>query len=190
MKNRCSWCGEDPLYVVYHDEEWGVPLHDDRLLFEFIVLEGAQAGLSWLTILKRRERYRSAFAGFDAGRVAGYTDQDIDRLLSDPGIIRNRLKITSAVTNARAVLRVTERHGSLDSYLWRYVDGVPIQNEWRSMAEVPAKTPLSEQMSKEMKKDGFTFIGPTTCYAFMQAVGMVNDHTTDCFRYREIGDRG
>ena len=186
MEKRCLWCGNDPLYIAYHDNEWGVPLHDDRLLFEFLVLEGAQAGLSWLTILKKREHYRKAFHGFDCERIAGYTKMDVDRLRADSGIVRNRLKIASAIKNARAVLALKEKYGSLDAYLWRYVDGVPIQNAWKSRAEVPAKTELSDMMSKEMKKQGFSFFGSVICYAFMQAVGMINDHTIDCYRHREI----
>lgn len=183
---RCEWCGSDPLYVAYHDFDWGVPVHDDRLLFEFLVLEGAQAGLSWLTILKKRENYKKAFHGFDYELVANYTDADVSRLLADAGIVRNRLKIGSAIKNARGVLDIRDEYGSLDSYLWRYVDGVPRQNTWKSMTELPAKTELSDAMSRDLKKRGFSFIGSTICYAFMQAVGMVNDHTTDCFRYGEI----
>lgn len=186
MKKRCAWCGTDPLYIAYHDNEWGVPVHDDRLLFEFLVLEGAQAGLSWLTILKRRENYRKAFHGFDCKRVAEYNEQDITRLLSDSGIIRNRIKIASAIKNARGVLEIQEESGSLDAYLWRYVDGTPQQNDFKAMAEVPAKTETSDMMSRDLRKRGFNFVGPTICYAFMQAIGMVNDHTTDCFRHREI----
>lgn len=186
MKNRCGWCGNDPIYIAYHDDVWGVPLHDDRLLFEFLILEGAQAGLSWITILKKRENYRKAFHNFDYERIAEYTETDVARLLADSGIVRNRLKINSAIKNARATLDVREQYGSLDSYLWRYVDGVPIQNEWKSTEVMPAKTELSDAMSKDMKKRGFNFVGSTICYAFMQAVGMVNDHTTDCFRHKEI----
>lgn len=186
MKKRCTWCGEDPLYIAYHDEEWGVPVHDDRLLFEFLILEGAQAGLSWLTILKKRENYRQAFHGFDFERVARYTEADVRRLLGDEGIVRNRLKIRSAIQNARAVLALMEHYGSLDDYLWRYVDGVPQQNAWETVAAIPANTKLSDQMSKDLKREGFNFVGTTICYAFMQAVGMVNDHTRDCFRHREV----
>lgn len=184
--NRCEWSRNDPLYIAYHDKEWGVPVHDDRLLFEFLVLEGAQAGLSWLTILKKRENYRKAFDGFNIDRVANYTESDLERLLADSGIVRNRLKINSAIKNARGVLEIRAEYGSLDSYLWSFVDGNPIQNKWKSMGELPAKTSLSEAMSKDLKKRGFNFVGPTICYAFMQAVGMVNDHTTDCYRYKEI----
>ncbi|MBE0644177.1 MAG: DNA-3-methyladenine glycosylase I [Bacteroidetes bacterium] len=187
--NRCEWCGTDPLYVAYHDQEWGVPVHDDRLLFEFLILEGAQAGLSWLTILKKRENYRKAFHGFDVDRIARYTDADTHRLLADVGIVRNRLKIATAIRNARGVLAVREEFGSLDAYLWRFVDGLPLQNAWKSMAELPAKSEQSDAMSKDLKKRGFNFVGSTICYAFMQAVGMVNDHMTDCFRYRAVGKR-
>lgn len=186
MKNRCEWCGDDPLYLAYHDEVWGVPVHDDRILFEFLVLEGAQAGLSWLTILKRQENYRKAFDGFDVERVAKYTANDVERLLGDAGIIRNCLKIESAIKNARGVIRIQKEFGSLDAYLWRYVDGMPIQNERKTMAGIPANTERSDQMSKDLKKRGFNFVGSTICYAFMQAVGMVNDHATDCFRYQEL----
>ena len=186
MKKRCAWCGSDPLYRAYHDDEWGVPVHDDRRLFAFLVLEGAQAGLSWLTILKKRENYRKAFHAFDCERIARYTDADVARLLADAGIVRNRLKIASAIQNARSVLAIQEAYGSLAAYLWRYVDGVPRQNAWGSMAEIPARTELSDAMSRDMKKRGFKFVGSTICYAFMQAVGMVNDHTTDCYRHREI----
>ena len=186
MKRRCEWCGSDPLYVAYHDDEWGVPVHDDRLLFEFLILEGAQAGLSWLTVLRKRENYRKAFHGFDCERIARYAKKDVTRLLADAGIVRNRLKIESAIKNARGVLGIQEEFGSLDAFLWRYVDGVPIQNAWQSMQELPAKSGLSDMMSKDLKKRGCSFVGSTICYAFMQAVGMVNDHTTDCFRYKEI----
>ena len=186
MRKRCEWCGSDPLYIAYHDAEWGIPVHNDRLLFEFLILEGAQAGLSWLTILKKRENYRKAFHAFEVERIARYTEADMTRLLADPGIVRNRLKIESVIKNARGVLDIREEYGALDSYLWRYVDGVPKQNAWGSMAELPAKTAISEAMSKDLKKRGFNFVGPTICYAFMQAVGMVNDHTTDCFRYEGV----
>jgi len=189
MKKRCGWCGNDPLYVAYHDEEWGVPVHDDRRLLEFLTLEGAQAGLSWLTILKKRQNYRKAFDGFDSERIAGYSERDVARLLTDPGIVRNRLKIESAIKNARGVLDIREEYGSLDAFLWRYVDGVPRQNAWKRMADVPAKTKESDRMSQDLKKRGLSFVGSTICYAFMQAVGMVNDHTTDCFRYKEIANR-
>ena len=178
------------LYINYHDDEWGTPVHDDRLLFEFLILEGAQAGLSWLTILKKRGNYRKAFHNFDYERIANYTEKDERRLLGDSGIVRNRLKIGSAIKNAQSALSILEQYGSLDSYLWRYVDGVPKQNSWKSMAEIPTKTELSDRMSKELKKRGFSFVGTTICYAFMQAVGMVNDHTTDCFRHKEIKELG
>lgn len=184
--NRCGWCGSDPLYVAYHDEEWGVPVHDDRLLFELLILEGAQAGLSWLTILKKRKNYRKAFDNFDCGRIARYTTGDTDRLLNDPGIVRNRLKIEAASKNARGSLDICEESGSLDAFLWRYVDGVPRQNGWSRLADVPTRTKESDWMSKDLKKRGFSFVGSTICYAFMQATGMVNDHVTSCFRYREI----
>jgi DNA-3-methyladenine glycosylase I len=186
MMTRCAWCGSDPLYVAYHDDEWGIPVHEDRRLFEFLILEGAQAGLSWLTILKKRENYRKAFHAFDCERIAQYTEADVTRLLGNAGIVRNRLKIESAIKNARGVLGIKDEHGSLDSYLWRYVDGVPKQNARRSMSELPARTALSDTISKDLKKRGLNFVGTTICYAFMQAVGMVNDHTTDCFRYKEI----
>lgn len=187
MKQRCEWCGDDPLYVKYHDEEWGVPLHDDGRLFEFLILEGAQAGLSWLTILRKRENYRKAFRGFDPKQVAAYSATDIQRLLADPGIVRNRLKIESAIKNARGVLKIREEFGSLDAFLWRYVDYKPVQNVWRSIRELPARTELSDTISKDLKKRGFNFVGSTICYAFMQAVGMVNDHVIGCFRHDACG---
>ena len=186
MKKRCEWCGIEPLSVAYHDNEWGVPVHDDRRLFEMLILEGAQAGLNWLTILKKRENYRRAFHDFDYERIASYTAQDVRRLLGDAGIVRNRLKVESTIKNARETLIIIEKFGSLDSFVWRYVDGIPIQNTWKSVAEIPPKTALSDAMSRDLKKRGFNFVGSTICYAFMQAVGMVNDHTTDCFRYKEI----
>lgn len=186
MKNRCKWCGEDPLYVAYHDHEWGVPVHSDRRLFEFLLLEGAQAGLSWITILRKRENYRAAFDQFDYERVAQYTDADVERLMQNEGIVRNRLKIQSAIKNARGVIALRSEFGSLDAYFWNYVDGVPLQNEWNSMDEMPAKTALAERMSKDLKKRDFNFVGPTICYAFMQAIGMVNDHTTDCYRHAQL----
>lgn len=186
MKKRCAWCGSDPVYVMYHDDEWGVPVHEDRLLFEFLTLEGAQAGLSWLTILKKRDNYRKAFHDFYYDRIASYTEADVTRLLANPGIVRNRLKIESVIRNARGIVQIRAEYGSLDSYLWRYVENIPKQNAWRSMEELPAKTEISDAMSRDLKKKGFKFVGSTICYAFMQAVGMVNDHTTDCFRYKEI----
>ena len=187
---RCAWCTNDPLYIAYHDEEWGVPVHDDRLLFEFLILEGAQAGLSWLTILKKRQNYRKAFDHFDIARIAGYTEADVARLLGDAGIVRNRLKIASAVKNARAALDIQREFGSLDAYFWSFVDGSPLQNSWKTLAEVPPRTPLSDKLSKDLKKRGCNFVGSTICYAFMQAVGMVNDHTTDCCRYQEVRQLG
>lgn len=182
---RCAWAGTDPLYVQYHDEEWGVPVHDDRRLFEMLTLEGAQAGLSWLTILRKREHYRRAFAGFDPARVARYGARDVARLLRDPGIVRNRLKIAATVTNARAFLAVQAEHGSFDRYLWGFVDGRPVLNHWRSPREVPARTELSDRLSGDLRKRGFRFVGSTICYAYLQAIGMVQDHTTDCFRHRQ-----
>jgi DNA-3-methyladenine glycosylase I len=184
---RCVWCRADPLYVAYHDAEWGVPLHDERALFEFIVLEGAQAGLSWFTVLKKREGYRRAFDDFDAERIARYGDADVARLMIDPGIVRNRLKIESAIANARAALEVRDEFGGLDAYLWRFVDGRPIVNAWKDVSQVPSRTAVSDAMSKDMKQRGFKFVGSTICYAHMQATGMVNDHTVDCFRHRELG---
>ena len=183
---RCTWCGDNPLYISYHDDEWGVPLHDDRLLFEFLILEGAQAGLSWITILKKRVNYRKAFHNFNCEKVAAYNEKDVERLLADAGIVRNRLKINSSFRNARAVLRIKEEFGSLDSYLWDFMDGTPKQNEWKTLAEIPATTQMSDKISKDLKKRGLNFVGSTICYAFMQATGMVNDHTTDCFRHEEI----
>jgi DNA-3-methyladenine glycosylase I len=180
---RCDWVPEDdPLYVAYHDEEWGVPSHDDTHLFELLVLEGAQAGLSWSTILRKREGYRKAFAGFDAEQVARFKKRDVERLLGDPGIVRNRLKVESAVDNAKRVLEVREELGSLDAYLWSFVEGEPLVGSWRSVRELPAETDESKAMSKDLKRRGFRFVGPTICYAFMQAVGIVDDHTLDCFR--------
>jgi DNA-3-methyladenine glycosylase I len=186
MKNRCEWGDSDPLYVKYHDREWGTPLHDERGLFEFLVLEGAQAGLSWLTILRKRDNYRKAFDRFDPQKVARYSAADVRRLLADPGIVRNRLKIESAIRNARGVLAVADEFGSFDSFIWRHVDHKPRQNAWRSLAEIPASTALSDRMSKELKNRGFSFVGSTICYAFMQAVGMVNDHVVGCFRHEEL----
>jgi DNA-3-methyladenine glycosylase I len=183
---RCGWCGSDPLYIAYHDEEWGVPVVDDRVLFEFLVLEGAQAGLSWLTILRKREGYRRAFAGFDPAKVARFDRKRIEKLLADPGIVRNRLKVESAVSNAAAFLAVQEAHGSFAAYIWDFVDRRPIQNRWRALTELPAKTPLAEAISKDLKRRGFRFVGPTIVYAHMQATGMVNDHLVDCFRHREV----
>jgi len=183
---RCAWVGADPLYVAYHDEEWGVPVHDDRLLFEFLVLEGAQAGLSWLTILRKREAYRKAFADFDPVTVAGFGSADVERLLADTGIVRNRLKVESAISNARAFTAVQEESGSFDAYVWRFVDGETIHNEWRSLGDIPAKTVEAEHLSADLKRRGFRFVGPTIMYAHMQATGMVNDHTVDFFRWAEL----
>jgi DNA-3-methyladenine glycosylase I len=187
---RCAWCGADPLYQAYHDTEWGVPLHDERALFEFLILEGAQAGLSWLTILKKRAGYRRAFDNFDAERVTRYGEADVARLLADPGIVRNRLKIAAAIGNARATLALREAFGGLDAYFWGFVDGRPIRNAWRDSSRVPARTALSDQISKDLKARGFKFVGSTIVYAHMQATGMVNDHTLDCFRHGEIAGVG
>jgi DNA-3-methyladenine glycosylase I len=186
MKIRCPWVNNDPLMIQYHDNEWGVPVHNSRLLFEFLVLEGAQAGLSWSTILKKRENYRAAFNNFEPEIVAAYNDQKIEELRGNSGIVRNRLKIRAAVANANALLEIQNDFGSFDSYIWKFVGGKPIQNEWKNMAEIPSSTPESEKMSFDLKKRGFKFVGPTICYAFMQAVGMVNDHTINCFRHSEI----
>ena len=187
MPTRCNWVpAGDALDAAYHDDEWGVPSHDDRHLYEMLVLEGAQAGLSWATILRKREGYRNAFAGFAAERVARFAAADVDRLLADPGIVRNRLKVESAISNARAVLQVQETDGSLAAYLWSFVGGTPIQNAWASTAEIPAETAESKAMSRDLKQRGFRFVGPTVCYAFMQATGMVNDHTVDCHRYAAV----
>lgn len=186
MRNRCQWAAHGgPSYIAYHDEEWGVPLHDDRRLFEFLILEGAQAGLSWSTILNKREGYRKAFAGFDPQKVARFTPARIEKLLLDPGIVRNRLKVGSAVTNARAFLAVQKEFGSFDAYIWQFTGGKPIQNAWKSVKQVPASTRESDAMSKDLRRRGFKFVGSTILYAHMQATGMVNDHTTDCFRWKE-----
>jgi DNA-3-methyladenine glycosylase I len=186
LRKRCFWCGTDPLYVEYHDREWGVPVHDDRKLFEFLVLEGAQAGLSWITVLRKREAYRSAFAEFDPERVARFDARRVERLLANPGIVRNRLKVESAVKNARAFLAVQEEFGSFSAYQWRFVDGKPIKNGFRTREEVPARTALSDAMSKDLRARGFSFVGSTIVYAHMQAVGMVDDHLVDCFRHAEL----
>lgn len=182
-RTRCSWAGTDPLYVAYHDTEWGVPVHDDRQLFEMLILEGAQAGLSWITILRKRENYRKAFDGFRAERIARYDAKKVRALLANEGIVRNRLKIASTISNARAFLEVRKEFGSFDRYIWQFVGGTPRQETRRSLKDIPAHTPESDAMSKDLKKRGFRFVGSTICYAFMQAVGMVNDHTTDCFRH-------
>ncbi len=183
---RCDWALGSDAEKQYHDEEWGVPLHDDQRLFEFLILEGAQAGLSWSTILNKRRGYRRAFDDFEVQKIAGYTVQDTKRLIADTGIIRNRLKIEAAIKNARAFINIQESFGSFDRYLWQFVDGQPVQNRWRTMAEIPAQTDLSQTLSKDLKRRGFKFVGPTICYAFMQAVGLVNDHITSCFRYQEV----
>jgi len=185
---RCPWAKGDE-YVAYHDTEWGVPVHDDRLLFEFLILEGAQAGLSWVTILKKRDNYRKAFQKCDPALVAKYGKRKKDSLLADPGIVRNRLKIESAIGNAKAFLAVQDAFGTFDKFIWRFVDGQPVQNSWRSLKEVPSNTPESDAMSKELKRRDFRFVGSTICYAFMQAIGMVNDHLVECFRHRELRPR-
>jgi DNA-3-methyladenine glycosylase I len=179
---RCSWVGDDPLYIAYHDDEWGVPVHEDRQLFELLTLEGAQAGLSWITILRKRENYRAAFDRFDPVLVAKYDERKIAELLARQGIVRNKLKVNSTVGNARSFLQIQEEYGSFDRYIWQFVDGQPMVNVWTNPAEIPAQTPESQTMSKDLRKRGFRFVGPTICYAFMQASGMVNDHEIDCFR--------
>jgi DNA-3-methyladenine glycosylase I len=185
-KNRCPWSTSDPLYIGYHDAEWGVPVHDDQRLFEMLVLDGAQAGLSWITILRKRENYRKAFHGFDAEKVARYGKKEIGRLLKNEGIVRNRLKIESAVKNANAFLEVQREFGTFDSYIWQFVGGSTKVNSWKSLKQIPASTKQSDAMSKDLKRRGFSFVGSTICYAFMQAAGLVNDHVTTCFRYREL----
>jgi DNA-3-methyladenine glycosylase I len=185
MKNRCPWAESDPLYIQYHDMQWGVPLHDDQKLFEMLLLEGAQAGLSWITILKKRKNYQSAFDNFDPDLVAGYDTKKIEELLNNNGIVRNRLKIVSAIENARAFIKVRDEFGSFDKYIWRFCGNKPIVNSWLKQEDIPSKTPESVSMSMNLKKRGFKFVGPVICYAFMQAVGMVNDHLTYCFRYWE-----
>jgi len=183
---RCEWANKNDLEQSYHDNEWGVPIHDDRSLFEFLILEGAQAGLSWSTILRKREGYRKAFDNFDARKISRYSKSDVSRLLANPEIIRNRLKIDATITNARAFLRVQKQFGSFNRYIWQFVNGRPIQNSWRKMTDIPSNTPESEAMSRDLQKRGFKFVGTTVCYAFMQAVGMVNDHVVSCFRYKEL----
>ncbi len=183
---RCSWAGSDPVMVDYHDREWGVPVHDDTELYEFLLLEGAQAGLSWATILNRREGYRKAFENFDVQKVALFSEDDLERLIQNPGVIRNRLKINSAINNARLFIKIQEEYGSFDQYIWGFINYQPIINRFKKLADIPASTELSTTISKALKKRGFNFVGPTICYAFMQAVGMVNDHILDCFRYSEI----
>ncbi|WP_034260349.1 DNA-3-methyladenine glycosylase I [Altibacter lentus] len=185
-KQRCPWCGDDPLYVAYHDTEWGVPVLDDATLFEFLILETFQAGLSWITILRKRENFRKAFDGFDYRKIARYGDKDIERLLQDEGIIRNRLKIKASVTNAIAYMQIQKEFGSFSTYIWGFVDAKPIQNSYKSIKEVPANTVLSDRISADLKKRGFKFVGSTVVYAHMQATGMVNDHLVDCFRYTEV----
>jgi DNA-3-methyladenine glycosylase I len=189
-KPRCPWAGTDPLYLHYHDTEWGVPVYDDRKLLEFLILEGAQAGLSWLTILRKREHYRRRFGEFDPVRIAVFTEAEITAALNDPGIIRNRRKVEAAVGNARAFLKVAGQYGSFAEYIWRFVEGRPRQNVWRSLPEVPVYTLEAETMSRELLQQGFKFVGPTICYAFMQAVGMVNDHLVDCYRHEEVQQHG
>lgn len=190
-KARCAWASCDALYQRYHDAEWGVPQHDERRLFELLILEGAQAGLSWITILRKRDNYRAAFDDFDAMRIARYDANKIESLLQNPGIVRNRLKVEAAVVNAQKFLEVQETYGSFDAFIWQFVGGKPMQNHWRGLAEVPANTVGSDAMSKELKQHGFKFVGTTICYAFMQATGMVNDHTVDCFRHAELlGGKG
>jgi DNA-3-methyladenine glycosylase I len=186
---RCPWCGSDPLYIAYHDEEWGRPVHDERRHFEFLLLETQQAGLSWRCILGKREAFRSAYAGFDPNKVARFGPARVDRLLADPGIIRNRRKVSAAIQNARAFLAVVEEFGSFDRYIWRFVDGAPIVNAWTSLSRVPVTTPISDALAKDLKSRGFAFVGSTTMYAHMQAIGMVNDHLTDCFRWAELGGK-
>lgn len=186
IKERCEWVGDDRDLISYHDREWGVPLHDDHRLFEFLILEGAQAGLSWLTILKKRENYRLAFAGFDPSLIARYNEDKIQKLLQNAGIVRNNVKIRATIANARSFLEVQKQFGSFDEYIWRFVGGKPIQNKWKSFAEIPTKSAESESISGDLKSRGFKFVGPTICYAFMQAVGMINDHTAKCFRYGQL----
>jgi DNA-3-methyladenine glycosylase I len=184
--NRCPWCGSDPLYLRYHDEEWGVPVHNERMHFEFLLLETQQAGLSWRTILGKREAYRAAFANFDPEKVARFSAPEIERFLADPSLIRNRRKLEAAVTNARAFLKIQERYGSFDAWIWHFVDGRPMLNTWKDITELPVRTPLSDSISNEMKKAGFAFVGPVTIYAHLQAIGIVNDHLVSCFRHEEI----
>lgn len=186
MLKRCDWVPDDPLYQKYHDEEWGVPVHDDRLLFEFLILEGAQAGLSWATVLKKRDNYRAAFDNFSAEKIANYDERKYQALLENSGIVRNRLKIQAAIQNAKAFLAVQKEYGTFAPYIWQFVGGKPIVNSWKTLKELPAHTEESDVMSKDLKKRGFKFVGSTICYAFMQAVGMVNDHTVDCFRYHQV----
>ncbi|GAB5398739.1 MAG: DNA-3-methyladenine glycosylase I [Aureisphaera sp.] len=186
MKKRCAWCGEDPLYVAYHDEEWGVPVRDDDTLFEFLILETFQAGLSWITVLRKRENFRAAFDHFDYKKIAQYDDKKIDSLLQDAGIIRNKLKVRATISNAQAFMKIQEEFGSFSKYIWGFTDGKPIKNSFGEMKDIPANTPLSDTISKDLKKRGFKFVGTTVVYAHMQATGMVNDHVVDCFRYSEV----
>jgi DNA-3-methyladenine glycosylase I len=186
MKKRCAWAGDDPLMRAYHDEEWGVPLYDDQKLFEFLILEGMQAGLSWSTILKKRENFRKAFDNFDAFKIARYRETKFEKLMNDVGIIRNRLKIKAAISGAKAYLEIQKEFGSFQKYIWQFVGSKPIVNKWKTLKEIPVFTSEAEAMSKNLKKRGFNFVGPTICYAFMQATGMVNDHTIDCFRYKQV----
>lgn len=186
QNNRCEWCESEEIYTRYHDKEWGVPLHSDRQLFEFLILEGAQAGLSWITILKKRKTYREAFDRFDFNKIAKYKEARIQSLLKNPGIIRNKLKVRAAVKNAQAFIRIREEFGTFNKYIWPFTNGKTIQNSWKSLKDIPAETEISLFMSKDLKKRGFTFVGPTICYAFMQAIGMVNDHVVDCYRYKEL----
>ena len=186
MKNRCPWAGNDPIYIKYHDKEWGIPLHNDRKLFEFLLLDGFQAGLSWITILKKRTNYRLAFDNFNARKIAAYDTRKVEQLLQNKGIIRNRLKIEAAVTNAKAFLSIRDEFSSFGDYIWQFTEGKTLKNAWKSISEIPAWTDESIAMSKDLKQRGFKFVGPTICYAFMQAAGMVNDHLIDCFRYHEV----
>ncbi len=186
MNKRCAWVSDDELYIQYHDQEWGVPQHDDQKLFELLILEGAQAGLSWYTILKKRENYSQAFDNFEAKKIAGYDNKKIQELLNNQGIVRNRLKIESTLRNAKAFLEIQKNYGSFNQYIWSFVGGKPIVNKFNELKDIPAKTDISDKMSKSLKKQGFNFVGSTICYAFMQAVGMVNDHTVDCFRYEQV----
>jgi DNA-3-methyladenine glycosylase I len=190
MTNRCTWAGDDPLMVAYHDQEWGVPVHDDRVIFEFLTLEGAQAGLSWTTILRKRENYAQAFDGFDPERIARYDEDRITALLANPGIVRNRRKIEATIQNARSFLAIQREYGTFDAYIWQFVGGKPLVNAWKTIGEIPAQTEESVAMSKDLLRRGFKFVGPTICYAHMQATGMVNDHTVDCFRYQELNSTG
>ncbi len=188
-KKRCEWCLKDPLYIQYHDNEWGMPIYDDRLLFEFLILEGMQAGLSWFTILKKRDAFRQAFSNFDAKKIAKYDNKKIKALLKNAGIIRHELKIKSVIENAKTFLQIQKEWPSFSDYIWHFVEGKPIQNNWKSIKLVPDKTAISDAMSKDLKKRGFKFVGSTICYAFMQAVGMVNDHAVDCFRYKQVKNK-